>query len=101
MSCNDICDIAIFFSSRLFFRRNLTIYAILQLSLILNKYRYNNTTIMIELSPVKSSAMAFNIDIAIAITSSSSKPFQTAFTEPFQIFIETFIKHISETFAML
>ena len=72
---NDICDIAIFFSPPLFFRRNLTIYAILRLSLIFSKYRYNIIIIMIESSLIKSFTITFNIDIAIVITSSLSKPF--------------------------
>ena len=49
---------------------------------------------MIESSPVKSSAMTSNIDIAVVITSPSSKPSQTAFIESFQVFIETFINRI-------
>ena len=53
-----------------FFRRNLTIYAILRLSLIFNKYRYNSIIIMVEFLPIKSSAMTFNIDIIIVIISS-------------------------------
>ena len=49
---------------------------------------------MVESSFIKSSAMASNIDIAIAITSSLSKPFQTASIESSQAFIETFINRI-------
>ncbi|CAF9926667.1 MAG: hypothetical protein ALECFALPRED_003502 [Alectoria fallacina] len=37
---------------------------------------------MAESSPIKSSAMTSNIDIAVATTSPSSKPSQTASTEP-------------------
>ena len=59
----------IFFSIT-FFKRNLTIYSILRLSLIFNKYRYNNIIIIIEFSLIKSFIITFNIDIAVVIISS-------------------------------
>ena len=70
----------IFFSTT-FFKRNLTIYAILRLSLIFNKYRYNNIIIIIEFSFIKSSAITFNIDIVVIIISSLIKFSQAIFIE--------------------
>ena len=49
---------------------------------------------MIKSSPIKSSAMIFNIDIAIVITSLLLKFFQMIFIESSQMFIEIFINRI-------